>query len=670
MRRYLHILANSTLLLGAIGGFWAGSAVAQTRSTTSTQAVSRTFNFWSDDWNVIVDNMKVHHGSAVQPAATLSGYAFTAEAAAAIAARGLVSAAAIASVQNDMVLTEALVRTPAAAQFVGADAVAPAIADRLAARLAPMAGPPQSEAGRDTSLILLRRAMNDAAATEAGVREAARAAGGLKDLMEVSAAVQLVGGDGNPQDPAFVNELRRSSREHIVTRAAANGLGLPPDLANRHAQDILKDAASLQSLGHDALWDPNFHNDIRRMGWQMAIRRQALRSQRLPDDAVISAQAGEILRQAAKVAGLGGDPSDTRSYDVIRNMEGGRMTEAKGRARLRAIADANGYTPPGPAVGNGGTGGSGNGGGGTGSGGGTGAGAGAGAADGTRPPLPGTGGSTGRSSGGGSGTPGTPPAPGASDGEQGGSGGDSTTALGDGNVDVVVRVTHNADGSYNATAMLCDSGGTCEAVGSSERFTDADGDGSYEGDKGGSSSSKPAEGDYYGDLDDNSNLVNYGYEADGAAGGGESGSADPPADDNDAAGIPSPERRHYLGAMQSYSVIMIAMRSNREGDMFALMAGDFLTGTGDSTPTPDAVFYTRPTGDVPIRDYLSNPGQAQPPLPADPGAAPTPTPNPNQINPSPDSTTGGPPIQMPVIQLPPPPVPGVGSGAPAPAPRR
>lgn len=680
MRRYLHILANSTLLLGAFGGFCAGLAAGQSRSTTPAQTVSRTFDFWSDDWNVIIENMSVHHGSAVQPAATLSGYAFTAEAAAAIAARGMVSAAAIARVRNDMVLTEALVRVSAPAQLVGADAAPWQIADRLAARLAPMAGPAPSDAGQDASLVLLRRALNDAAASEAGVQAAARAAGGLKNLMEVSAAVQTMGGDGNPQDPAFVNELRRSSREHIVTRAAANGLGLPPDLANRHAQDILTDAAFLQASGMgELLSDPAIQNDIRRMGWHMVKRRQALRSQGLPDDALISAHGDEILRQAAKVAGMGGDPSDLRSYDVIRSVEGGRMTEASGRARLRAIADANGYTPPqGPGSGSGGTS-NGSGGGsspGSGSGPTGGAGSGAGAADagGSRPPLPGSGGSSGRSSGGSSGTQTTPRAPGASGGpnggEQGGSGGDSTSGVGDGNVEMVVRITHNSDGSYNASTMMCDGGGNCETLGSTERFTDADGDGHYEGDQGGSSSSKPAEGDYSGDLDDDTNSVNYGYEGDGTGDGGESGSADPPADD-DSAGYASPEARHFLGAMQSYSVIMIAIRANTEGNMVALMAGDFLTGTGDSTPTPDGgVAYTRPTGDVPIRDYLSNPGQAQPPLPASPGAAPTPTPNPNQINPSPDSTTGGPPIQMPVIQLPPPPVPGAGGRAPAPAPRR
>ncbi|QOJ15480.1 MAG: hypothetical protein HRU75_12885 [Planctomycetia bacterium] len=689
MRRTLHILANSTLLLAALGGIPTESAFAQTR-TSSAQSVSRVNDFWKDaNWSSIIENSKVHHGSAVQRSATVSGYAFTAEAAAAIAARGEVSAAAMARVRNDMVLVEALVRSVAASHAMGSDAESAALADRVAARLAASSGPAADEANRDLALTQARRAAEKQISREAGVAEAASAAGGLRNLMEVAGSVQLLGGDANPQDPAFANELRRSSREHIVARAAANGFGLPPDLANRHASDILKDTASLQSLGADSLADPAIHNDLRRMGWHMVIRRQALRSLGLPDDAIISAHPGEILRQGAKLQGLNADHTDPRSYDVLRNMEAGRLSEANGKARLQAIADANGFVSADAwrdgilaAAGRGGgdqSGNSGNGQPGTGSGsggsstGGAGSGTGGDATSGTRPPLPGSGGSSGSSSGGSGSTPSAPPAQGASGSSgsgQGGSGGDSTTALGDGNVDIVVRVTHNADGSYTATAMMCDGGGTCETVGSPERFTDADGDGSYEGDKGGSSQSKPAEGDYLGDLDDDTNSVNYSYEEDGAANDSESGAADPPADDSDAAGRPSPERRYWLGAMQSYSVIMIANSANAEGNIVALMAGDFIRGTGNSTPTPDGgVFYTRPTGDVPIRDYLSNPGTAQPPPPSHSGPAPTPTPDPNRINPLPDSSTGGPPIQMPVFQEPRP-VPGVGGSAPAPTPRR
>lgn len=695
MRRTLHILANSTLLLAALGGIPTESASAQTR-TSSAQSVSRVNDFWKDaNWSSIIENSKVHHGSAVQRSATVSGYAFTAEAAAAIAARGEVSASAMARVRNDMVLVEALVRSAAASQAMGSDALPAAIADRAAARLAALSGPATNEANRDLALAQARRAAEGQISREAGVAAAASAAGGLKNLMEVAASVQLLGGDGNPQDPAFVDELRRSSGEHIVTRAAANGFGLPPDLANRHAKDILKDVASLQSLGVDSLADPAIHDDLRRMGWHMVIRRQALRSLGLPDDAIISAHPEEILRQGAKLAGLNADHTDPRSYDVLRNMEAGRLSEANGKARLQAIADANGFVSADAwrdgilaAAGRGGgdqSGNSGNGQPGTGSGSGTGG----DATSATRPPLPGTGGGGSTSS--------TPPAPGASGSSgsgQGGSGGDSTSEVGDGAVDLVVRISYNADGSYTATTMMCGSGGACETIGS-ERFTDTDGNGSYEGADGGTAPSKPAEGDYYGRVDSDGDGVDFEYEQSDSSGsssgsnnsgsegsggqngaGGESGSdagnsGGGSGGSDDSAGRPSPERRYWLGAMQSYSVIMIANAANAEGNVIALMAGDFIRGTGNSTPVPEgaSMGWTRPTGDVPIRDYLSNPGTAQLPLPSDPGPAPTPTPDPNRINPLPDSSVGGPPIQMPVIQQPRP-VPSLGGSVPAPTPRR
>lgn len=603
-------------------------------------------NIMEDDLPAVLRYLANRYRGSVASSSTFSGKAFTSAAAAALINNNLVSETAMANLQNDMAMVALAMQVREAAEQIGAEDPA-AVQDAFAARAAAASAAAPNATAQATVWMTTKRAANDAIAAGAGVRDAARAVGGVKQLLELEGALQAVGSELDVRDPAVVRDLRANSPAAIVARETAAAFGLPPSFANRFAQDLLRDVATLQLVGSELdLRDPGVQRGIMRDGWRVTIFREALRGLGLPGNApVAGADLQELMRQAGKIDLLGGDHSQVESYDVLRSMEMGGMGLAEGRARLQGIAGAAGGaggnqagvgtqpgagSQPGNSNSNSNSSSSGN----------TPRGGGRPASDGPSS----QGGQQGQGSQG-SQQPSTPA-------EDPGTGGESDEGMQDGNVDMVVRVTHNSDGSYTATTMGCNSGG-CESYGS-ETYTDSDGDGDYEGDKGGQTPSKPAEGDYNGDMDQDGDGVDYAYEPDNSTNSDSSNSnsgddSDTASDDtansnsgddtsgsgSDVSFTPSDESRHRGNMWFGFD--WVYLMSSLNGDAYTVLTNGLNpNGTVDTTPAPDGsnVGWTRPTGDVPIRQWFG--GDPTEDMPPPPSGTPEPVANPRvggQINP-------------------------------------
>lgn len=147
-----------------------------------------------------------------------------------------------------------------------------------------------------------------------------------------------------------------------------------------------------------------------------------------------------------------------------------------------------------------------------------------------------------------------------------------------------VVVTHNEDGTYTADVIQVDDSGNYTVV-QSETYSDADGDGTFTGDKGGESSSKPNEGLYEGEETDDGTTYSYESESDSGASDTEDNSADtdsgtdPDTDDVDEY-TPGPDSETTLTAAQRIAMLATLQK----------LLGDSKTkpgrGGNDSTPNP------------------------------------------------------------------------------------
>jgi hypothetical protein len=145
-------------------------------------------------------------------------------------------------------------------------------------------------------------------------------------------------------------------------------------------------------------------------------------------------------------------------------------------------------------------------------------------------------------------------------------------------------VTHNDDGSFTVDIYQDDGAGTTTKV-NSENYSDSDGDGNYSGDKGGSSSGKPAEGSASVAEDEDGTYVWAGNsESSTNSSSSESDSADTDADtDTDTDTDTKPTDKYTPGpdgeVYYDFAWMLAAYQS--------LSTEKFRAGKGDKDSTPN-----------------------------------------------------------------------------------
>ena len=623
----------------------------------------------ADDFESVRAYLQNHVRDALVPSNTLSGLAYSDTAIALICPTGEIPEDAVRRVKGDLLLVELLMQGRIVGRLMGVqdlDALVRAIAERLAAS----ADAPTNDTATATSWIIAKRAWNDQIATAMGVRDAAKAVGGVRRLAELVATLQLLGGEVHLQDlgsPEWAKKLREKSPDRIVAEAAAGVYGLPPAFANRYANDLLRDIATLELIGFesDRLRDPGVQRDILQQGWQMFTRGEVLKSLGLPGNAGISASPGEILRQASIVQLMGGNHSNPSSYGVVREFD--RMALSLSKTVKKVNSQNNGGQNPAAGSPGGSDSNATN----------SNTSAGPGPSPGDRP------GSNPASPSSPSSNPGNTSNPGGSGGQPNGSQGTSTSPNGtnssnsDGNsshtptdtsssddttqssdgLTFEVETRQTSDHTFIATEIWIASDGT-RYEGSSVEFSDGDGDGTYtaatDSNWGVYEGSMPADGSHAAERDEDGTTT---FQVDQSDTGGQSTTDS--QEQADAADSQSTEgsmtqdqyyarQRLWLGFS---NVFLIA---NARGNFLALALGDFRTGTGNSTPVPEggSVGWISPSSDQEIpRWFWGDPFEADAARSGD--IVPREDPSShggNVINPTPDAIGGpGAPYQIPSI---------------------
>lgn len=304
-------------------------------------------------------------------------------------------------------------------------------------------------------------------------------------------------------------------QEHFgVPKAATRGMT---------AEQLTEEVSKLQAFGAwNEIASEQFWQNHQQRGFDVAIAPHIRGSLGIPEGIHPESPASKIMEDAGEMQNFGLDITDRGHWNLFGEYRAG----GKSPQDLIDVANASGKnrssaTSGGPVGGNGGTRGNGN--------------------SSTGSPSPAhPGGSPSRDGG-----AGLPANPGSSDdgnsdkpaGSQTRETGDSSTQSG--GVDMqgdtiepaddasyVAVVTHNDDGSFTVDIYRNDGTGETTKV-NSETYTDADGDGSFEGNNGGSSAGKPAEGTGSADEDENGN---YSWSASSS----ESSSSDDSGTDSDA----------------------------------------------------------------------------------------------------------------------------------------
>jgi len=641
----------------------------------------------ADDMEDVKSYLRNHVADALQPSNTLSGLWYYETAIRAICDAGSIPESAVRQVKGDLLLTELLKQAKTVGCLLGVEDT-DALVRAIAARLAPSADAAADPTATSATWITAKRAWNDEIAKALGVGDAARAVGGIRRLVEFVSILQILGQDIAPSDlrsSEWVRKLRNTSTDRIIAEAAAEGLGLPPSFANRHARDLLNDAATLQLIGFDGnLRDPGVQREIEKQGWRMFIRSQVLQSLGLPSNAGISASPAEIIRQASLVDLMGGDHSKPSNYAVVRDFDrgvlslGGAIKKVNdnnnggqnSNTNSRNNSNSNSTNPDSTA--------------------------GPGSSPGDRPSsnpasTPATP-SNSNSNTNTSGSSGTAPSGGQQSGGQSSnnnnnssanSGGtdlpagtpDSTPSgqSGDG-LTFEVETQQTGDHTFVATEIWIAADGT-RYEGASVEFSDGDGDGTYtaatDSNWGTYEGSMPADGSHAAERDDEGTTT-FQVDQDDDSGQSSDSDAQEQAEASDSSSSGSMTQDQYYARQRLWlgfsNTLLLA---NARGNLLALALGDFRTGTGNSTPVPEggSVGWISPAGDQDIpRWFFGDPYEA------DAARSGEIVPREDQsshggnvINPGPDAPGGsGAPYQIPTVM----PNGGPGTSGHAPSPLR
>ena len=300
--------------------------------------------------------------------------------------------------------------------------------------------------------------------------------------------------------PAEAREMELNAALNLgKRRIVQEQLGIPKEATKDMAAEEMLDVVGQLELfdSRDQVANPKFWEDTTTKGFDSALGPIIKDKLGVPKDIRPGSPASKILEDAGELQNLGLDFGEPGNWQLLDDFQQGKIGKNQFDDLVNKSKDGKGTgtgnsrtgSPAGTNPGDSGTG-RGNTGGNT-----------------NTPPsgsdatnLPGPGGAatppgsdqqSSEKKNDSSGTSGTSPADSQQQHNAGNLEGDEIQAVDP--VTYTAVVTHNADGSFTVTIYENDGAGNSTEVGT-ETYTDTEGDGTYEGDKGGSSEGKPANG--------------------------------------------------------------------------------------------------------------------------------------------------------------------------------
>ncbi len=171
-----------------------------------------------------------------------------------------------------------------------------------------------------------------------------------------------------------------------------------------------------------------------------------------------------------------------------------------------------------------------------------------------------------------------------------------------------VLVLHNADGSFTASIIESDGNGNTSVM-RTETFTDSDGDGTYEGDDGGNTSGKPAQGIYdTKETDEGKTTWNFNSDSSSTDSNDSSSSSDDgstdSADDDDA-DVDTTDVDEYTPDPESGNMADLYNNVELMKSLYQLLSEEkFALGKGGKDSTPNPMSETMSGKKYPV-DYKS-----------------------------------------------------------------
>ncbi len=484
-----------------------------------------------------------------------------------------------------------------------------------------------------------------------------------EDMLKVVGNLQVLAAEDQITNPQFWKDANANGFDSALAPVIRDKFGIPKDATkDMTPEDMLKVVGNLQVFAaEDQITNPQFWKDANANGFDSAMGPIIRDQLGVPHDVLKGAPASKVLKDAGELQTLGLEFGDANNWKLIDDFHNGKITGGQFVDRINGPKAGNRNS----SVGSAGSVNSGNGSQGSGqplpgiegpdspgldgmpsvgrnseeqksSGNDLGsqsnspkqegpAGTRPGSAAGnTSPPNTGSEsrGAPSSGAGGSGGTAGNTGGAGSNNGQQdsGGLGGATTSNDSDedgfkvegGFSGSYVVVTHNADGSFTARVIESDGNGHSSVI-QTETYTDSNGDGTYQGDKGGESESKPNQGIYEGNETDEG--TTYNYESDSSStdssdssSGSDDGSTDS-ADDDDAdvdtkdvdEYTPDPESGNMADLYNNVELMKSLYQSLSE-EKFALGKGG-----KDSTPNPMSETMSGKKYPVDYKSMISRP---------------------------------------------------------------